>query len=85
MIHDSELERLTGKPGLFEEHPDPTRIRLRNGEAIPTLQQVLDLYWGKMPVNIEIKSVDNLDLLLDLLARYPTPGKAYGLPWIMIT
>jgi glycerophosphoryl diester phosphodiesterase len=85
VIHDSKLERVTDKPGLFGEQPDPTRIRLRNGEAIPTLKQVLDLYWGKMPVNIEIKSIDNLNLLLDLLSRYPTPGKAPGLPWIMIT
>lgn len=85
VIHDSDLARLTGKPGLFEEQPDPTLIRLRNGEAIPTLEQVLDLYWGKMPVNIEIKSIDNPDLLLNLLARYPAPGKAPGLPWILIT
>jgi glycerophosphoryl diester phosphodiesterase len=85
VIHDSHLERLIGKPGQFEEQPDPTLLRLRNGEAIPTLKQVLDLYWGKMPVNIEIKSIDNLDLLLDLLARYPTPGKAPGLPWILIS
>ena len=85
LIHDSHLERLTGKPGQFEEQPDPTLVRLRNGEAIPTLKQVLDLYWGKMPVNIEIKSIDNPDLLLNLLARYPTPGKVSGLPWILIS
>lgn len=85
VIHDSDLERLTGKPGLFEEQPDPALLRLRNGEAIPTLEQVLDLYWGKMPVNIEIKSIENIDLLLNLLARYPFPGRAPDLPWILIT
>ena len=89
VFHDRHLERLTGKPGLFEDQPDPTAIKLRNGEPVPDLQQVLDLYWGRMPVNIEIKSVTNLPLVLDLLARYPAPeaplDEASGLPWILIS
>ncbi len=85
VFHDHDLERLTGIPGLFEDHPDPSTIRLRNGEAVPTLKQVLDLYWGKMPLNIEIKSITNLDLLLQLLDQYPEPGKPPGLPWILIS
>ena len=42
--------------------------------------------WGKMPVNIEIKSFDTTGLLLDLLAQYfPViePGSAF--PWILIS
>ena len=89
VFHDHNLERLTGKPGFFEAHPEPASIRLRNGEPVPDLQQVLDLYWGKMPVNIEIKSVTNLQLLLDLLARYAAPGAkpaaTPGLPSILIS
>lgn len=85
VFHDPDLERLTGTPGVFEEHPDPSAIRLRNGEAIPTLQQVLDLYWGRMPLNIEIKSVANLELLLQLLGRYPQLEPPQGLPWILIS
>ena len=89
VFHDQYLERLTGKPGLFEDHPDPSAIKLSNGEPVPELQQVLDLYWGRMPVNIEIKSVTNLPLMLDLLARYPTPesplDEASSLPWILIS
>ena len=89
VFHDRHLERLTGKPGLFADQPEPAAIKLRNGEAVPDLQQVLDLYWGKMPVNIEIKSVSNLRLLLDLLASYPAPetplDEASGLPWILIS
>jgi glycerophosphoryl diester phosphodiesterase len=38
-----------------------------------------------MPVNIEIKSVANLNLLLDLLAEYPAPKPVVGLPWILIS
>jgi glycerophosphoryl diester phosphodiesterase len=64
VIHDHDLERLTGNAGYFEDRPDPSKIRLRNGEPVPTLRQVLDLTWGKLPLNIEIKAVDNLDLLL---------------------
>jgi glycerophosphoryl diester phosphodiesterase len=89
VFHDQELKRLTGKPGLFEDQTDPSAIKLRNGELLPDLQQVLDLYWGRMPVNIEIKSVTNLQLMLDLLARYPAPESPLdavsGLPWILIS
>jgi glycerophosphoryl diester phosphodiesterase len=28
VIHDHDLERLTGQAGLFEDHPDPSSIRL---------------------------------------------------------
>jgi glycerophosphoryl diester phosphodiesterase len=85
VIHDHDLERLTGAAGLFEEQADPARIRLRNGEAVPRLSQVLDLYWGKMPVNIEIKSVADTSLLLELLAGYPALPAAPGLPWILVS
>jgi glycerophosphoryl diester phosphodiesterase len=85
VFHDHDLERLTGKPGLFEKQADPTRIQLLNGEPVPTLQQVLDLTWGKLPLNIEIKVVEHLELLLDLLARYPAADTRDGLPWNLIS
>lgn len=85
VFHDRDLKRMTTSTGGFEDHPDPASIRLRNGEAVPTLQQVLDLYWGKMPVNIEIKSVADPHLLLDLLASYPLPEARDGHPWILIS
>jgi glycerophosphoryl diester phosphodiesterase len=85
VFHDHDLKRLTGMPGLFEDHPDPAAIKLRNGELMPDLQQVLNLYWGRMPVNIEIKSVSHAQLLLDLLARYSTPSTESKLPWILIS
>lgn len=86
VFHDHRLERLTTSHGQFADHPDPASIRLNNGEAIPRLQQVLDLYWGRMPVNIEIKAVANPGLLLELLAgQPPLPPAAPGLPWILIS
>ena len=85
VIHDDDLERLTGTTGLFSNHQNPSRIRLRNGEPVPTLRQVLDLYWGRMPVNVEIKSIANPNRLLDLLTDYPAPKPVVGLPWIFIS
>jgi len=85
VIHDHDLERLTGKAGYFEQQADPKQIRLLNGEPVPTLAQVLDLYWGNMPVNIEIKSITTPKLLLDLLASHAELPPAAGLPWIVIS
>ena len=85
VFHDHELSRLTTSSGLLREHTDPAQIELSNGEPIPDLRQVLDLCWGKMPLNIEIKSVADPGLLLELLASYaPLPATA-GLPWIFIS
>ena len=85
VFHDHDLERLCGVPGYFENQTDVSNLRLRNGEPIPTLRQVLDLTWAKVPLNIEIKSVQNLGLLLNLLAEYPAPGPARELPWILVS
>ena len=85
MFHDNDLQRLTGESGLFDEHETPASLRLRNGEAVPTLKQVLDLYWNRMPVNIEIKMVRNLERLLDLLALYPEPRPWGEVPAVLIS
>jgi len=85
VIHDLELERLTGSSGRFDSIEDPASLRLLNGEPIPKLRQVLDLVWGKLPVNIEIKSFDTTGLLLELLDEYPTPESGSVFPWILIS
>lgn len=85
VIHDNELERLTGNTGLFEDLQDPGKITLRNGEPIPKLREILDLYWGKMPVNIEIKSLNTTRLLAELLAQYPALEPDPFLPWVLIS
>ena len=87
VFHDSRLERLTGESGRFENHGDPASLRLTDGTPIPTLKQVLDLAWNRVPINIEVKSVKNLGLLLDLLSSYQKTDIAAenGLPWILIS
>ena len=85
VIHDNYLERLTGSPGKFDDSVDPARLRLLNDEPIPKLCDVLDLYWGRMPVNIEIKSFDTAALLLQLLDKYPPVNQQSLFPWILIS
>ena len=85
VIHDNDLERLTGSPGKFDDSVDPARLRLLNDEPVPKLCDVLDLYWGRMPVNIEIKSFDTAALLLQLLDKYPPVNQQSLFPWILIS
>ena len=85
VIHDHKLERLTGKPGLFDDLKDPGAICLKNDEPVPRLREVLDLCWGKMPVNIEIKSFDTATLLNELLAEYPPLEANPHFPWVLIS
>lgn len=85
VFHDHELERLTGKPGLFEDYKNPGSLVLKNGESVPKLRDLLDLYWGKMPVNIEIKTFDTATLLNELLAEYPPLEANPNFPWVLIS
>jgi glycerophosphoryl diester phosphodiesterase len=70
VLHDASLERTTGEPGKVSEltHDELSRRRLSGtGEAVPTLAQVLDLVAGRVPVMVEIKSMQ------------VTPGRISGL------
>jgi len=85
VIHDHDLERLTGNTGRFDKLDDPAALHLLNGEPIPKLSEVLDLLWGKISVNIEIKSASTGLALLELLKQYPALEPTSGLPWIIIS
>ena len=62
VLHDSTLERLTGQPGVIE---DLTTQQLKDyhlhgtDQTIPEFQDVLDLYAGKAPLIVELKSYRN--------------------------
>lgn len=68
VIHDTKLIRTTGKEGNIT---DLTTEELPNyklegtEETIPTFQQVLELFAGKAPLIIELKSDDNTEALVD--------------------
>ncbi|MCZ6471296.1 MAG: glycerophosphodiester phosphodiesterase [Gammaproteobacteria bacterium] len=85
VIHDQELDRLTDATGKFQALDDPSTLRLKNGEPIPRLREVLDLLWGKIPLNIEIKSFNTGPMLLQLLEQYAPVEQASEFPWILIS
>ena len=73
IMHDSSLKRMTGRDGILE---DLTTEQLKdyhlNGtsQVIPTFSQVLELYSGKLPLIIELKSYHgNGDLLTETACR----------------
>lgn len=81
IMHDSDLKRTTGREGAMEEL---TLQDLKNyplggtQEVIPTLRQVLDLFNGKAPLIIELKTANgNAALLTEAVCRmlsdYPGP------------
>ncbi len=62
VFHDADLGRMTGETGVLSEIParELGQIRLgKGGDSIPTLQEVLRLVAGRVPVLVEIKDPDN--------------------------
>ena len=58
ILHDSDLRRVTGQPGILEDltGEDLKNYRLKGtADTIPTFRQVLDCYQGKAPLIIELK------------------------------
>ena len=62
VLHDCSLKRMTGAQGDVE---DLTTAQLadytlgQSGETIPTLQQTLDIFAGRVPLIIELKTRGN--------------------------
>lgn len=73
VIHDSDLKRVTGREGIVE---DLTREELKEcfllgtEETIPEFRQVLELFDGKAPMIVELKSfAGNHDALAAAVCR----------------
>ena len=59
VLHDFQLKRMTGVPGIVEDWTleELRKLRLQGTDAhIPTLDEVLELVNGKVPLLLEIKS-----------------------------
>lgn len=58
VFHDYSLARLTDGEGLvaLRLRADLQKLRLHNGEMIPTLPEILALIRGKVPLLIEVKA-----------------------------
>lgn len=84
VMHDSLLQRTTGCQGRIE---DLTLEQLGNyrldstEETIPTFREVLELYAGKAPLIIELKTADNNHVALCEAACKAMEG--YEGPWCM--
>lgn len=62
VIHDSQLQRMTGYDGRIEDLTLDQMKRLRlagTDESIPELKQVLDLFGGRAPLIVELKAYGN--------------------------
>ena len=75
-FHDDALSRMTGAKGrIYEKTLAELKALSLNGtsEKIPTLQEVLDIVRGKIPLLIEIKDQENdyvVDKTVDILKAY---------------
>lgn len=59
LFHDDTLDHLTNATGKIRQHPLASLkdVRFENGDArIPTLDEVLDLVGGRVPLFVEVKS-----------------------------
>jgi glycerophosphoryl diester phosphodiesterase len=73
IIHDRELARTTSLSGNVDELPFST-IRTANagdGQAIPTLEEVLDLVGDRVQLDIEVKQSGLESEILDTLGHSP--------------
>lgn len=71
VYHDFNLKRLTGKNKVIEtlSYAQLSKIKIKNKYTIPTLEQVIHIISGKVPVIIEIKDVDNNSYFEDELVK----------------
>lgn len=76
IYHDYNLKRLTNVNNAIENltYPQLSQIKIKNKYNIPTLEKVMDIINGKVPLLIEIKTKKNnnqfLVELLELLSNY---------------
>lgn len=78
VVHDSDLERVTGKSGIVEEltTAELKQYTLKDGQHIPLMKEVLDLVNGRVPLLIELKfrrsfDYSEADKVISLLEDYP--------------
>ncbi|MHA7264529.1 glycerophosphodiester phosphodiesterase family protein [Arthrobacter sp. TMN-37] len=70
VFHDERLDRLTGERGPIAERTraELARVRIRGGEPIPTLEEVL-LRWPEMRLNIDLKDDASVEPFAELINR----------------
>lgn len=71
VFHDYNLKRLTGVNKIIETmtYAHISKIKIKNKYQIPTLNQVMHIVSGKVPLLIEIKDLDNNDKFEEQLVK----------------
>jgi glycerophosphoryl diester phosphodiesterase len=77
VIHDETVDRTTDGKGLVNQFslPELKRFRIEKEHTIPTLSEVLSLIDQKCEVNIELKSYEAADKVVDLIEKYVSEKK----------
>ena len=71
VYHDFDLKRLTGVNKIIEtlSYAQLSRLKIKNKYQIPTLEQVMHIVNGKVPILIEIKDTDNNKEFYEIVAK----------------
>jgi len=90
VIHDENVKNMCGTKGQVDRMllMEIKKLKLKNGEEIPTLREVLERFGGQCQFNLEIKARDagipalkivrELDMLDDVLFS------SFSGPWLLI-
>ena len=72
VFHDKKLDRLSNAGGFIEDYDFFTlkKVILEGNHKIPTLQDVLKLIDGRVPLNIELKGANTADRVNFILGYY---------------
>ncbi|WP_418264089.1 glycerophosphodiester phosphodiesterase [Flavobacterium faecale] len=72
VFHDETLDRLTNGSGFVRDYtlPQLKRLRIAKKYQIPTLTQVLNRINQRCEVNIELKSFESADKVVDLIEKF---------------
>ena len=76
VFHDYNLKRLTGVNKIIEKltFPQLSKYKIKDKYQIPTLKQVMNIINGKVPLLIEIKTLEKntnfFERIVDLLDNY---------------
>lgn len=73
VIHDRHTGRISNQRALVNKKTlaELKGIKLKNGQRIPTLEEVFKLIGNKKPVVVDIKDMGCTDEILRLLTKYP--------------
>ncbi len=72
VIHDETVNRTTDGTGFVNQFslPELKRLRIKKDHHIPTLTEVLDLIDQRCEINIELKSYETADKVVNLIEKY---------------